>query len=334
MKKYLWILAVVVIGFGAYIFLKNGNSEAQLRDVTNFAISDIEAVDQIKMKNRQGDEVILKKIDNKWYVNGDQLAFEPKVNQFLNKTLAKIRIKGPVQKSARENVIRSMVGDSKHIVIYSDNEVIRDYYVGRAVQNQKGSYIHLKGSDVPYIAHILGLIGVIGPQFSCKSEDWLNRTIFDYAPEEITQIEVENNEIPSESFVLNREDSIFQISPPIAGFTQSAARSYFSLFKFKNFEGFAPYLKQSSKDSIKQTKPFMRITLILKTGDQKSINIYRKTSQDGDNTLTDKKGHTIVEDTERYFATFSGFDRLVTIQEYTFGKLITKRSFFGMQVPI
>ena len=75
----------------------------------------------------------------------------------------------------------------------------------------------------------------------------------------------------------------------------------------------------------------MTITVKTIDGESKELKIHRKTGNNDGNSLYDKQGHILVEDTERYFATYTGFDKLVTIQDYTFGKLITKRSFFGNQ---
>ena len=110
--------------------------------------------------------------------------------------------------------------------------------------------------------------------------------------------------------------------------SQSAARSYFSLFSFKNFEGFANYLNQEQKDSIKNAQPFISIKVTPTSGKPIELKLHRKGSFQMGNSLYDKRGQLIVEDTERYFATFTDFPYLVTVQEYTIGKLLVKRSYF------
>ncbi len=331
MKKYTWIIFVLMLAVGGYMLYTADDGEAKLRDTTNFAVENTQDIDKITLKDRDGTPVTLSKKEGIWYVNNSYKAFQIKVEKFLEQTLQKVRIKGPVPQKAQENVIRSMVGHSKHIVIYANNEVIRDYYVGNPTPDQTASYVHLKGSKTPYIAHILGFKGVIDPKFSCIAEEWYDRTIFDYQTEDIAKITVRNNELPSESFVLSRTDTTYTILPASGGLSQSAARSYFALFSFKNYEGFANYLEQETKDSIKATTPFMQIALTLTNGQTQTLNIHRKGGISDENTLVDKNGHVIAQDTERYFATFTGFDKLVTIQDYIFKKIITKRTFFGMQ---
>jgi hypothetical protein len=332
MKRGVCIIFFLLITVGLYLYFGQEGGESKLRKRTKFAIDNVSNIDRIRMKDREGNEVDLKKQDEIWIVNGKKQCFQPKIDGLLNKTLSKIRIKGHVPKAARENVIRKMVGTSTHVEVYSNGDLIRDYYVGEATPSQDASYIHINGAETPYIGHILGHLGIIGPQFSCDEESWYDVSIFDYEATDINKIEVVNNELPNESFTLTRQDSTFILAPSLPNFIPSAVKSYFALFKFKNFEGYAKYLSQTAKDSIKKTIPFMTISVTDKKGMVKKLNIFRKGSNSDANTLIDRRGNKVVQDTERYFATFTGFDRLVTIQDYVFGKLIVKRSFFSQPV--
>jgi hypothetical protein len=132
----------------------------------------------------------------------------------------------------------------------------------------------------------------------------------------------------NESFQIYQIDSSYSIKPKISSFSQSAARSYFSLFSFKNFEGYANYLDQEQKDSIKNATPFISIKVTPYVGKSIQLKLHRKGSFQMGNSLYDKRGQLILEDTERYFATFTNFPFLVTVQEYTMGKLLVKRSYF------
>ena len=113
----------------------------------------------------------------------------------------------------------------------------------------------------------------------------------------------------------------------MSNLSQSAARSYFALFSFKNYEGFAEYLTESTKDSIMQSAPFLTITTRTNSGEERSMRLFKKKSTTN-NSLYDRNGNMIVEDTERYFAKISSYPFLVTVQHYVMGKLIAKRSYF------
>ena len=328
MKNYVWIIILLLAAVGAYYLAGSRNGEAHLRDASNFAVNDVRKIDLITIKDREGKTIVLEKKDGSWILNKEYNASQAAINLLLNETISQIRIKGPVPSASRETVIRRMVGNSKHVKIYEDGELIRDYYVGPPNSDQSGSFLHIEGSNTPYVAHVLGFDGVLDPKYSTDIQDWYDRTVFDYKQGEIAKITVTNYEVPSESFTLSRIDSIYQIQPAIGHLSQSAARSYFSLFTFKNFEGFANYLTPKSKDSIAKAMPFMTISAVLTNGKTKELRLHRKGGITDGQTLFDKDGNTIVQDTERYFATFTGFKQIVTVQEYVFGKLITRRSYF------
>jgi hypothetical protein len=324
MRKYIGLIILGLAVGLVYYLTTQRSGEAHLRDEVKFAVNDVRNIDMISMKDREGNTILLEKKGEKWTVNKEYPASEPAIKLLLNETLSQIRIKGPVSSAARDNVIRSMVGRSKHIKIYEKGELIRNYYVGQPIPDQTGSYLHIEGSKTPYVAHILGFGDVLDPKFSTDIQDWYDHTVFDYKPSEITKITVKNYENPTESFELTRVDSFYSIMPPVANFSQSAARSYFSLFSFKNFEGYANYLKPETKAT-----PFLSITALLKNGKSTEMKLHRKGNFAEGQTLVDQKGNTVVQDTERYFATFTGFKYLVTVQEYVFGKMIVQKSFFN-----
>lgn len=330
MKRLIYLSVFAMVVASLYYFFLSDKKRFRQKDNTNFAIENVDKVDRVVMKDREGNSVDLKLKNGEWYVNGDQKVFAPKISVFLNKTLKNIRVKGPVAKTARNNIIRSMVGKAVHVQIYENGEIIRDYYVGKETPSHDASYLHMAGAKTPYVGHIFGHLGILYPQFGTEEKDWYDMSVFDYESEDITQIEVVNNELPQESFVLKREGDNYELTPPIPNFIEGAAKSYVKLFKFRNYEGFADYLDQKSKDSIKLATPFLQIKVTDKNGETKELNLHRKGPGSDVNTLVDKRGNTILEDTERYFATFTGFPYLVTVQEYTFGKLIVKRSFFGI----
>lgn len=326
MKKYVSIALVVILGMGLYYIVVSNRNKPIIND-KNFVLENTEKVTQISLEDRFRSKVVLTKKDNIWYVNDTFKAFAPQMNLFLNSTLNKIRVKGPVSKTAHETTIRKMVGKAIHVVLYEGDNVVRDYYVGESTPDNNGSYLHINGSKTPYIAHILGYNSILYPKFSVLASDWIDRTVFDYTPDQIASISVDYTQEPDESFTLYRNDSTYTISPSSFPINQVAAKSYFTLFSFKNFEGYAEYLTQEVKDSVKASIPFVTLRVAHIDGSIKSLRLFRKKSADG-NTVYDKNGDPLVEDTERYFATFTGFSQLVTVQEYVFGKQLVKRSYW------
>jgi len=326
-KRIGLVLLILTLAVGAIWYLTQTDQQTILTIDTDIAVDKPATVDKIILSDREDHKVILTKESDIWMVNGTYPAFKPVVDLFLNETINKVKIKGPVAKAAQDNVIRYMIVKAIHTEIYQNGKLTKNYYVGGSNTDETGTYVHLDGGTTPYVAYIPGFKGIITPKYSTDVRDWYSKTIFDYEPEEIKSISVTNFEQPSESFSLINSDGSYSIKP--AGpLSQQAAKSYFALFKFKNFEGFAPYLEQTTKDSIKKQQPLMEIAVTDLKNEVKKLQIYRKGNFDGNQTLHDKNGDVIVADVERYFATYSGMDSLVTIQDYVFGKIITSRSLF------
>jgi len=326
MKKYIGILALLVVGMVGYYFAEKKSSSTV--DDKNFSLKNTDNITRISLEDRSRKRVVLTKKEDTWFVNNKIKAFAPKVNLFLSTAISKIRVKGPVPKTAHETTIRKMVGKAIHVRIYEGENLVRDYYVGEATPEQDASYLHINGGKVPYLAHILGYNSILYPKFSTDKNDWLDKTVFDYNVDEIESVEIDYLNEPDESFILTRKDSMYELTPGINSLNQIAAKSYFALFSFRNFEGYADYLEQNVKDSLKGSAPHIKVTVNLSNGKQQTLHLYQKKSGDG-NTIYDKTGNPIVEDTERYFASFTGFPYLVTVQEYIFGKILVKRSYWN-----
>lgn len=326
MKKFIWVLFLLAVAAGVY-YLFFSNKRAPIVNEKNFVLENTDNLTRISLEDRNRDKVVLTKKDGVWYVNDKFKAFEPQMDLFLNTTISQIRVKGPVPKTAQKTTIRKMVGKAIHVRLYEGEELVRDYYVGQDTPDQDASYLHINGSEVPYLAHIMGYNSILYPKFSVLANDWIDHTVFDYEAEEIESIELTYLNEPNESFTLTRKDSTYSLSPSIGAINQAAAKSYFAMFSFKNFEGYADYLSQNVKDSLKQSIPFLQIAVNLTNGKRQVLNLHLKKSGEG-NTIYDKTGNPLVEDTERYFATFTDFPFLVTVQEYVFGKILVKRSYW------
>ena len=326
MKRVVGIVAFLLVVAGIVYLLKRDTYNRSNYEIPTFALEDVDGVDRIVLQNMHGERTELTNESGTWMVNGEYPAFQPQMEMFLNNTLQRIRIKGPVAKQARKNVIQMMIGRSIHVSVFSGEEELRSYYVGMANAEQNASYLHIKGQDIPYIASIPGSTDLLLPKFPSNPQAWYDKTVFDFNPEEIQKIEVIHNQEPVNSFTLERNEDQYTITPPVNRFSQEAAKSYFALFKFKNFEGYANYLTETSVDSVLNSTPLFTIRVTPVAGEMVQLTVYPK---GGNKSLFDRSGNPIVEDTDRYFARFNDFHRIVTIQDYVFHQLLIPGSFFS-----
>ena len=328
MKRILWGVLALAVVLAIYLLLNQSEDKGLTTEMAEFAVEEPEKVSRIVMEDRSGTRVELQKDENEmWWVNDKYPAFPPYVDLFLNKTLKRIKVKGPVAQTAKDNVIRSMVSQAIHVEVFEGDKLLRSYYLGDHTPDMKGTYMHLEGAKTPFIAYIPGFDGYISPKFSLLEEDWFTHSVFDYTPESIKQIKLSYTEDVEASFTLSKTNGSYELQPSNGRETgQQQAKSYFALFKFKNFEGYPDYLSPAQEDSIKNSTPMMVLSVVDAMDNERVLKVYAKGGMT--NTLTDQHGNVLTYDPERYFATFTGFDRLVTIQEYTFGKLFAEREDF------
>lgn len=324
----LWGILALALVLGIYLLLNRKKEGAVTTELAEFSVDDTEKISKVRIHDRSGEGVELKKDeDGIWWVNAKYPAFKPYMDLFLNKTLKRIKVKGPVAKTAKDNVIRSMASQAIKVEIFEGDKAILSYYLGDHTPDMKGTYMHLEGAETPFITYIPGFDGYISPKFSLNEEDWFSHSIFDYTPESIRQISLINHRDSSSSFVLKKHGGAYVLEPNNGGrLGQQQAKSYFALFKFKNFEGYPDYLSSEQEDSILNSKPMITLKVLDAMDNERVLKVYPKGGES--NTLVDQKGNVLTYDPERYFASFTGFDRLVTIQEYTFGKLFAKHSDF------
>jgi hypothetical protein len=325
MKKLIAGVVILGIALGFYFYQKKSAYQTTNVDEVEFAISDISKIDRIVMKNRDGVGVDLIKKDKEWFL-GDQKAFDKQVESLLENTISKIKVRGPVSSNYREYVIRQMATSAIKVSIYANNKNIKTYYVGEPDQNNRSTYMYLEGSNTPYETHIPGFEGFLTPRFHVIPEDWIDRILFDYEPDDIKEIKMTYNESPDASFTISREgNNYFVDGKPIAS---NIGKSYFMLFKFKGFEGYPNYLTLESQDSIRKSEPMLNLVVTPTKGVENTLKMWYK-GRDTDRTVYDKKGNVLAADAERYFALSNKIKQLVVVQDYVFGKmLVAKRHFF------
>lgn len=327
MKRFIWLILGVGLLWGILAVIKVSSKNNDGFSYEEIAVKNPSEVTKVLLTDKDGNSVKLSKEEDVWMVNNSIPAFKPHIDILLNKTINKLDVVGPVPEAAKEGLIRRMVGESIHVEIFNKDKKLSGYYVGGSNPDQTGTYFHIEGSDVPYVVNIPGFRGLLTPKFSTSLEDWYSKTIFDYEPEEIEWISLVYHNEKNQNFRLLIKDSTYMLHPGNK-INQQAAKSYFALYKFKNFEGYAPYLDQATKDSIKASQPFLTITVKPYEYSERELKLFKKGGLVSGRSLYDKKGDAIVEDVERYFAAYTGFDRLVTVQDYTIGKLLVKRDYF------
>lgn len=328
-KKNLLILILLLSGLGLWYYLRDTSTGTSDKNKTEFYIEDVGSVDKIFLSNKLEGNLLLEKKSGVWYVNGKYKAFMPTIDFFLNETLRKIRVRGPVPAAARNNVIASMASTATKIEIYQKGELARVYYVGQPTNDMTGTYMHLQGSKDPYITHIPGFEGFLTSRYPIAEREWRDKVIFDLKPSEIQSVDVEYPDQINDCFTITRKakEGDFDISAaetaPSGALNYPAVKSYFGLFEFKYCEGFESFSK-SKTDSILKSRPYCVVTVTDKKGNTTRMAVYKRPMAEKDHGLYDKDGKRLTHDASRYFAVKNNEPHILVIQQEVFGPVLIR----------
>ena len=332
-KKSIVIVIVLLAALALWYFLRDTSSGTSDKNKTEFYVENIEEIDKIFLSNKLEGDLLLEKKNGTWFVNGKYEVFKPSMEFFLNETIKKIRVRGPVPLPARANVIASMASTATKVEIYTNNELHKVYYVGQPNNDMTGTYMYIQGSKDPYITHIPGFEGFLTSRYPIAEREWMNKVIFDFKPQEIQMVDVEYPDDINACFTISRKEKEgdFDITAaetaPLGNLNYAGVKSYFTLFGFKYCEGFESFTPQKT-DSILKSKPYCIVSVTDKKGNITRMRVYRRPAGEKDHGLYDKDGKRLVYDASRYFAVLNEEKRILVIQEEAFGPILIQYSDF------
>lgn len=318
---------VVVALLAALLFLISRRAKQKPSSkAVNFEITETEKVEKIFLKNRNNQQILLQKTDEGWHLNDSLFARQSAVELMLT-TLRKMRIKGPVASTARDNIIRNMAAKAVKVEVYDAKGKVKSFYVGGATPDQFGTYMYLEGSTQPYVVYIPGFDGYLTPRFSTDQDEWESRKLFRIPTDQIVEASVQYFNNPKSSFILQRKAQDYSLfSEGLNGSSElnfGALSSYFQNFEHVSFEGYPPMFQQNrqKEDSILNTSPWCVISIKGTGGSTESLRIWQKEART-DLSLYDDQGNPLAMDPERLYALPEGNKRLVHIQIYVFRNIL------------
>jgi hypothetical protein len=333
-KKWLfWLVMLLLLGSLLFLLLRpKGEPKDDRKD---FEIEETEDIQKIFLKDRNDNSVLLQRSDENWLLNDSLFARKPAV-ELLLKTMKKIRVKGPVPKTARSNIIRQMAAKAVKVEIYDSKGKLKTYYVGGPTPDQFGTYMYMENSLYPYVVHIPGFDGYLTPRYSVNQDEWESRQIFSIPVKDIQSVSVNYTNEPEYSFKLIKNGEDFTIEsdgltdPSMLNF--GAVSSYFSNFKNISYEGYPPMFEQNraKEDSIKKTPPWCELTVTGNNGKSERLRIWQKEAR-SDLSLYDQEGNPLAIDPERLYALKDGKERLVHIQILVFKTILVQLQDFHLK---
>ncbi len=334
------ILAIVVV----VLFLTRSDKTFQ-SSLSEFAVTDTATVTKIFMSDKNNNIVTLTRhADNGWMVNETYLASKFNLDMLLQ-TMHNLAVKEPVSNAMHNTVIRGLAVNSVKVEIYQKvyridlfntirwfphEKLTKVYYVGGGTQSNRGSYMLMEGSSIPFVIYMPGFRGYVSPRFTPMINVWRDYTVFKKELPQIASVQIEIQGKENESFMItnNQNSSVSLYSLPdmqlIPGFDTLAALNFLTGFRNLNFEGVLNDMDPVQKDSILSSTPFMVITLTDTAGISKTIRAFFKEGY-GETGLD---GNEMKYDLDRFYALVNNGEDFVLAQYFAFDRVLRARSFF------
>lgn len=322
MKK---VLTVILLLTTIILLILQQNKNTIKKELRDFHIENTESISKVFLADRHGNEVLLEKINNHWFVEGKYPVREDAIKTMLS-TMHKLRVRQPVSESMHNNAIKNLSTKSVKVEIYTDEDnPHKTYYVGTEASDLLGSFMMLENSSKAFITHIPGFNGFLAPRYNIdgtkvSADLWRDRSVLNMNPEDIEFISIDyhENKITKENLYLDKVNGNFVLFENGEGSlaNQEKVNAYLKLWGKANCEGYMN--DYSKKDSIIKSPAFHTIKIWTKNGEKKTINTYHKSPKR--QLYQDFEGNSLKYDVDRMFA-YDGNDFML-IQFYTFNNLL------------
>jgi len=344
-KNRIILLVVIVLAVMAGILILSQSDITFKRALSEFDVKDTASVSRIFLSDKNNNMVTLTRQPlGGWTVNDHYQASKFNVNMLLG-TIHDVEVKEPVSRAAHNSVIRELSVNSVKVEIYQQDYLIdlfhlirlfphekltKVYYVGGATMNNRGSYMLMEGSSVPFVTWIPGFRGFVSPRYSPMINTWRDYSVFKKEIQAIASVQVEIPGKLNESYLVNNERNVtvsFYTYPekqPIPEFDTMAVLNFLTGFRNLNFEAILNDMDPLRKDSILSSMPSAIITLTDTAGVSQTIKTYLKEGTDA----PDLNGNPIPYDIDRLYALVNDGRDFVLAQYFTFDRILRPRSFF------
>lgn len=336
--RILVLLLVVVGGLVGYFYWQDAQKNKLPAD-REFAVEDEDDIEKIFLADKMGRDIELTRNGDHWLVNGKYPVMQAKIDLLLN-TLENLTVDMPVPNSARENAIKELA--VKHIKVElfedEDGKPVKTYFVGTPARDHYGNYMLMmvdgKNAEQPYVVKYPGFIGDLQVRFIMDEKDWRDTKIFDYALDDIKEVQVEYPSYPTESFkieVLGADEFKVSSVQPLENdvladkplYTPGVIK-YLNSFQKLNAEAYENEF--AYKDSIlQQTDPMAIIQVTDKKGATSKLTLYPMAANRRTKLQFDTKGNEIATDPDRYYGVFNNGQDFGLIQNFVFGKILRRR---------
>jgi len=336
-KNRIAIILVILLSSLSFWFIINNKKGTIKETLKEFAVKDTASINKIFLADKKGRSVTLEKnASGKWIVNGKYNARIDAVQTLLY-TINKVDVKEPVSKKAHNNIVKKLAAEAVKCEIYSNDELIKAYYVGTETTEMTGTYMILidlktmQPSEKPFVTYIPGFEGYLTTRYFTEEIGWRDRTVFNYSGNEIKSVKMETPQYPEKGYeVLSLGENTFDVKllstgKSLPNIDTLAVKQYLSYFKNLNFESFEVEMSAQQMDSVKNSIPLNIISLTNNEGKVTQVKFFPRKPK---NNATTVDGKAIQYDQDRMNAVMNDGKDFVFVQYFMFGKIMPSPEYF------
>jgi hypothetical protein len=345
-KNRKYIITVIILAFIAIaLFLTNSKTTFK-RALSDFAIDDTSNVTKIFMSDKNNNNLTLTRIQpGRWLVDNKYPGSKSTIELLLG-TMLRLQVKETIPKPAMENILKDLAVFSVKVEIYQwkyrinlfgiirlfpHEKLSKVYYVGGPIQSNRGSYMIMEHSTVPFVVFLPGLRGFVTPIYSPIEKYWRDYTIFKKMIQQIESVRVEFPSDPENSFEIKNDTNLnirlisLAENQPVPVFDTLKVMNFLAAFRNINFEALLNDMDSHRKDSILATTPYCIISLTDKNYITNTIKTFRKGAAPGE---MNELGKPAPFDLDRLYALVNDGRDFTLIQYFVFDKILRTKSFF------
>lgn len=338
MKNRIWLYVVLIAVLGALViwfalFDDENTTRPQLYD---FTVEDTSAVDRIVIKDKRPMVTVLTRSEDGWLVN-DQYPVRPDAMEVLLETLKRQEMRSFAPEKAKQRVMNQMSTRGVEVIVESDGEQIKHFYVGGNAPDLLGTYMMIDGSDGPYLVHIPGFNGFLNTRYFADPALWRDRSIVGISAERIESVSLQYHREPEMGFRVEQpEVGVVNVvtvpgEQPI-NFDSTAALGYLQEFRRIYFEGLITPDDRiwEKKDSILNSQPVFTLRVDGEGDRDTELVAYYKSALPG---TVNADGNPRAYDLDRLYALLNGTE-FILIQNYALRKVLRDRSYFEQSAVV
>lgn len=319
-SKRLLILTFLVLAAATSWYLLSGTEKTKstLGWDRNFRVEENQ-IYKIFIARRDTITTTLERNGDHWIFNGTHRA-RPNAMHNILEAITLLELRYVPSQAEADNAVSELAARGIKVEIFDKKgERLKSYYAGGVTADARGTYMIQDGSEQVMVMGLPNMDGQIRTRYAMVGDDWRDRTVFHYEPEDIQSVHIEYPANRNKSFRLNRTGNTFQVKPffenqltidsPV---DPSSVQAFLYSFKRCIAEDFIN--DQPGRDSIQQLTPFAVVAVTGINGEEKIaafIPRFRINAADGMRKS---------DEVERYFVPLNTGD-LMLCQQRVFGKI-------------